>query len=486
MEKEVKKMTKYLFSWEGIPGNDSKRLIEFLIHDYLTLEFRYLFSWDEIPGNDNGRLIEFLKKRFNIDWIETAKIEKIDDGRAIRLSFKNNFLSLKLNDEKTKVSLKIDHGRTDEIVARTEKTFHLLQQTHTPQDRVGKLNIYEYSIDWVKTARIEKIDDGKTIRVTNGKNFILLKLNNEKTEVKLEIDDGRTDDFITKTENGNLNIYTTKKPFFITNLGTGKTHTIYAHDGGEVISAAVAELTIQIAVLINLLAFLEDPYFGKVIKELFINTSEIFTTDKIKKDGIGIKFILVVTNANTNEEARKKATKLSEILTATGRVLDLNYFAAILAETTPQEVVDEVMYQHFSRVGVVLGPHWWVKNYMKLPKLKDSYYSNIDAPPKEKEMRPLGGFNIGIKDTIGAIVEVTPYSSDTFNFAQSVLLAAIKAVLFSSGTIPDDYAAEFEVRQQGQLIWAKEVHLPELFSAEHLRIFQAFKKLIADALSLDV
>lgn len=78
-----------------------------------------VFIWDDIPGKDNGKLIEFLKIRFSIDWIETAEIEKIDGGRTIRLSFKNNFLSLTLNDWKNRVNIKIDDGRTDEIVART-------------------------------------------------------------------------------------------------------------------------------------------------------------------------------------------------------------------------------------------------------------------------------------------------------------------------------------------------------------------------------
>ncbi len=87
----------------------------------------YLFSWDEIPGNDIGRLIDFLKQKYSIDWVKTAEIEKIDDSRTIRLSYKGNFLSLKLNDEKTKVNLKIDDGRTDEFIVMTEK---------------GKLNIY--------------------------------------------------------------------------------------------------------------------------------------------------------------------------------------------------------------------------------------------------------------------------------------------------------------------------------------------------------
>jgi len=94
------------------------------------IEGSYLFSWNDIPGNDNKRLIGFLKKRFDIEWADNAKIKKNDDGKTIRLSFENNFLSLKLNDDEIKVILKIDDVRTDEFIAKTEK---------------DKLNIYESS-----------------------------------------------------------------------------------------------------------------------------------------------------------------------------------------------------------------------------------------------------------------------------------------------------------------------------------------------------
>lgn len=97
------------------------------IHVLKVLAGDYLFSWDDIPGNDNERLIGFLKKRFNIEWAGNAKIEKIEEGKTITLSFESNFLSLKLNADKTKVSLKIDDGRTNEFIAKTEN---------------NKLNIY--------------------------------------------------------------------------------------------------------------------------------------------------------------------------------------------------------------------------------------------------------------------------------------------------------------------------------------------------------
>jgi len=87
----------------------------------------YLFSWDNIPGNENGRLIEFISQKFGIDWVKTAKIEKIDDGNTIRVTNEENYLSLRLNDERTKINFESYGGRTAEFIARTEN---------------GNLNIY--------------------------------------------------------------------------------------------------------------------------------------------------------------------------------------------------------------------------------------------------------------------------------------------------------------------------------------------------------
>lgn len=82
----------------------------------------YLFRWDVIPGNDDKRLIEFMKNEFGLDWVVNARIEKIDNGMTIRLSFENNSVYLRLNDEKTKVNLKINDVRTYELIAWTENS----------------------------------------------------------------------------------------------------------------------------------------------------------------------------------------------------------------------------------------------------------------------------------------------------------------------------------------------------------------------------
>lgn len=81
---------------------------------------RYLFSWDSITRYDNLRLKEFLKQKFGIDWVKTAKIEKIDNGQTIKISTEKNYFSLKLNDEKTEVTLEINDGRTDKFVVEKE------------------------------------------------------------------------------------------------------------------------------------------------------------------------------------------------------------------------------------------------------------------------------------------------------------------------------------------------------------------------------
>ncbi len=90
----------------------------------------YLFSWDEIPENDSGRLRDFLKQNYSIDWVKIARIEKIDDGKTIRVSTEKNFLLLKLNNDKTEINLKIDDCRSDKFVVKIEN---------------GKLNIYKGS-----------------------------------------------------------------------------------------------------------------------------------------------------------------------------------------------------------------------------------------------------------------------------------------------------------------------------------------------------
>lgn len=88
----------------------------------------YLFSWDKIPGKDCVRLIDFLKQKFDIDWVKTGKIEKINENKTIKVSNEKKYILLKLKDEKTKLKIEINDGKTYEFIAKTEN---------------DKLNIYK-------------------------------------------------------------------------------------------------------------------------------------------------------------------------------------------------------------------------------------------------------------------------------------------------------------------------------------------------------
>ena len=81
----------------------------------------YLFSWDSVPGKDNGKLMEYLEQKYGVDWVRTAKIDKIDNNE-IKIETEKNFLSLKLNNENTEVTLTINNIRTDEFIVKTENS----------------------------------------------------------------------------------------------------------------------------------------------------------------------------------------------------------------------------------------------------------------------------------------------------------------------------------------------------------------------------
>lgn len=79
-----------------------------------------LFNWGEIPGKDNKRLLKTLKTKFGFDWVETAKISKIDDDKTITVTAEKNSLSLSLNNEKNEVILKFDKNRIYKLILKIE------------------------------------------------------------------------------------------------------------------------------------------------------------------------------------------------------------------------------------------------------------------------------------------------------------------------------------------------------------------------------
>ena len=82
----------------------------------------YLFSWDKILENDNEILIKFLNQHFDNEWVKIATIDKNNNDGAINVFTENKFISLSLNDEKTKAYLKIDDGKPYEFIAKMENS----------------------------------------------------------------------------------------------------------------------------------------------------------------------------------------------------------------------------------------------------------------------------------------------------------------------------------------------------------------------------
>jgi len=78
----------------------------------------YLFNLNEVPGIDTEKLLELLEQNYGIDWAKTANIEKIDDGKVVRVFTDVNDLTLELNDEKTRLYLNINGGKTDEFIVK--------------------------------------------------------------------------------------------------------------------------------------------------------------------------------------------------------------------------------------------------------------------------------------------------------------------------------------------------------------------------------
>ena len=186
----------FLFCWNEI-RDDNSRLLDYLIKNFdanwITAanitnsdELKAnLFSWDEFLENDS-RLIDFLIQNFNENWIRIAKIERIfskyhEKVTMIKLSDGKNCLSLKLNHDQTKMRVIIGDIKTEKFIVKEE--FIVNKEN-------GKLII--------KT---------RTIKISDGENSLFLRLNNSETKVNLITNDGRTDEFIVKNENGRLNIY---------------------------------------------------------------------------------------------------------------------------------------------------------------------------------------------------------------------------------------------------------------------------------------
>jgi len=111
-------------------GNKSLKTKTGKLSFYREEEVRgeYLFNWNDVPKNDSKRLIKHLYDNLKIDWVRKAEIKKSDNGKTITVTNGKNSLRFELNEEEYKAILEISGGETQEYILEKEK---------------GKLNIHK-------------------------------------------------------------------------------------------------------------------------------------------------------------------------------------------------------------------------------------------------------------------------------------------------------------------------------------------------------
>jgi hypothetical protein len=243
-----------------------------------------LFSWDSVPGDEDKKLKEFLRDNFDIGWAENAKILKFDDGKTISIFNDKNAAEIlidKKEDGKLNIRADVSHyflkpilgiGREaiiredDDSMKQVLETFgkmgerairenlnicarksveyteiigskvlkdhdpvsqqmidslqgmlrmiikngYLFSMDSVPGDDDEKLKEFlreDFNIDWTENAEIFKSDDGKTISIRKNENTAKIIIDEKKEKATLKITDGRTHELKVKTENGKLIIY---------------------------------------------------------------------------------------------------------------------------------------------------------------------------------------------------------------------------------------------------------------------------------------
>ncbi len=166
-----------------------------------------IYRVDNVPLRKDTEVVEHVQRLWELRTIygfQPAPKETIVTGVA---AIKK--IDFYLNDEHVDNS-----GGSEFICAKPGDADEYLwfSWDRIPGDHSGNIGIFlkrHYSIELL-TARIEKSRDEKTINVTDGLHSLSIELDDEKlkaTKAFLEIDDGRTDEFAVKMEEGKLNIY---------------------------------------------------------------------------------------------------------------------------------------------------------------------------------------------------------------------------------------------------------------------------------------
>lgn len=91
------------------------------------IDLCYSFSWDDIPGDDSKRLLKYLINDHGISWAESAKICKSEDGKTIHIFKNKKSVEIKINEKKEKATLRIRYGITHDLkVEKKNNGIHII------------------------------------------------------------------------------------------------------------------------------------------------------------------------------------------------------------------------------------------------------------------------------------------------------------------------------------------------------------------------
>jgi len=120
----------------------------------------YLFNWDSVPGDDNKKLQNFLKDDLDIDWAENAEITK--DGMTISITKGANSAKIIMDVDEKKAILEIREDKKYLRVIEQNGKRNIYKNFLTSEDRVL---VYGYSSSVIMTLNALPVDVKKEITV---------------------------------------------------------------------------------------------------------------------------------------------------------------------------------------------------------------------------------------------------------------------------------------------------------------------------------
>ena len=128
----------------------------------------YLFNWDNIPGNESKRFIESLEKDLQINWVRKATIEKVDDNKTIKVTDGKNLITLKHNRGEKKVIREFPGGKPYNYILKEE---------------FGELNLYKKGKRDGISVITKRKEDTITFKINFKDEYFIFKTNRSKNSV---------------------------------------------------------------------------------------------------------------------------------------------------------------------------------------------------------------------------------------------------------------------------------------------------------------